>query len=63
MMIGTGPMHAIAATLGVPTVSPGGVCRPYSNIHAPNENCRVDDFLKVVEYTAAYVDSFATLEG
>ena len=63
MMIGTGPMHAIAATLGVPTVSPGGVCRPYSNIHAPNENCRVDDFLKVVEYTAAYVDSFATLDG
>jgi acetylornithine deacetylase/succinyl-diaminopimelate desuccinylase-like protein len=63
LMIGTGPMHAIAATLGVPTVSPGGVCRPSSNIHAPNENCRVDDFLKVVEYTAAYVDSFAALDG
>jgi acetylornithine deacetylase/succinyl-diaminopimelate desuccinylase-like protein len=63
MMIGTGPMHAIAATLGIPTVSPGGVCRPDSNIHAPNENCRVDDYLKVVEYTAAYVDSFATLDG
>jgi acetylornithine deacetylase/succinyl-diaminopimelate desuccinylase-like protein len=63
MMIGTGPMHAIAATLGIPTVSPGGVCRPDSNIHAPNENCRVDDFLKIAEYTAAYVDSFATLDG
>jgi acetylornithine deacetylase/succinyl-diaminopimelate desuccinylase-like protein len=63
MMIGTGPMHAIAATLGIPTVSPGGVCRPGSNIHAPNENCRVDDYLKIAEYTAAYVDSFATLDG
>ena len=63
MMIGTGPMHAIAASLGVSTVSPGGVCRPYSNIHAPNENCRVDDFLEVVEYTAACVDSFATIDG
>jgi acetylornithine deacetylase/succinyl-diaminopimelate desuccinylase-like protein len=63
MMIGTGPMHAIASTLGVPTVSPGGVCRPDSNIHAPNENCRVDDFLKIAEYTAAYIDSFATIDG
>jgi acetylornithine deacetylase/succinyl-diaminopimelate desuccinylase-like protein len=63
MMIGTGPMHAIAATLGIPTVSPGGVCRPDSNIHAPNENCRVDDYLRVVEYTAAYIDSFATVDG
>jgi acetylornithine deacetylase/succinyl-diaminopimelate desuccinylase-like protein len=62
MMIGTGPMYPIAATLGIPTVSPGGVCRPDSNIHAPNENVRVDDFLKVVEYTVAWLDAFATLD-
>ncbi len=59
MMIGTGPMYPVARTLGIPTVSPAGVCRPDSNIHAPNENCRVDDFLKIVEYTAAWIDAFA----
>lgn len=62
MMIGTGPMYPVAHTLGIPTVSPGGVCRPDSNIHAPNENCRVDDFLKIVEYTVAWIDTFAGIE-
>ena len=60
VMIATGPMYPIAHTLGIPTVSPAGVCRPDSNIHAPNENCRVDDFLRIVEYTAAWIGSFAT---
>jgi acetylornithine deacetylase/succinyl-diaminopimelate desuccinylase-like protein len=55
LMIGTGPMYPIAATLGIPTVSPAGVCRPDSNIHAPNENCRVEDFLRIVEYTVAWI--------
>ena len=59
MMIGTGPMYPVAHTLGIPTVSPAGVCRPDSNIHAPNENCRVDDFLKIVEYTAAWIEAYA----
>jgi acetylornithine deacetylase/succinyl-diaminopimelate desuccinylase-like protein len=58
MMIGTGPMHPIAATLGIPTVSPAGVCRPDSNIHAPNENCRVDDFLRIIEYTATWIGTY-----
>ena len=59
MMIGTGPMYPVAHSLGIPTVSPAGVCRPDSNIHAPNENCRVDDFLKIVEYTVAWLQAFA----
>jgi acetylornithine deacetylase/succinyl-diaminopimelate desuccinylase-like protein len=59
MMIGTGPMHPVAATLGIPTVSPAGVCRPDSNIHAPNENVRIEDFLKIVEYSVAWMRSFA----
>ena len=62
MMIGTGPMYPVAHLLGIPTVSPAGVCRPDSNIHAPNENCRVDDFLKIVEYTVAWIDAFAGIE-
>lgn len=55
MMIGTGPMYPIASILGIPTVSPAGVCRPDSNIHAPNENCRVEDFLKIVEFSAEWI--------
>lgn len=62
MMIATGPMNVIAKDLGVPTVSPAGVCRPTSDIHAPNENCRVDDYLKIIEYTVAYLDTFAHTE-
>ena len=59
MMIGTGPMYPVASTLGVPTVSPAGVCRPDSNIHAPNENVRIDDFLRIIEYTVAWLRHFA----
>jgi acetylornithine deacetylase/succinyl-diaminopimelate desuccinylase-like protein len=61
MMIGTGPMYPIAHSLGIPTVSPAGVHRPDSNIHAPNENCRVDDFLKIVEYTVTWLERFRTI--
>ena len=59
MMIATGPMYPVAHTLGIPTVSPAGVCRPDSNIHAPNENCRLDDYLKIVEYTGEWIAAFA----
>jgi acetylornithine deacetylase/succinyl-diaminopimelate desuccinylase-like protein len=58
MMIATGPMYPVAHTLGISTVSPAGVCRPDSNIHAPNENCRVDDFLRIAEYTGAWIERF-----
>ena len=63
MMIGTGPMYPIASTLGIPTVSPAGVCRPDSNIHAPNENVRVDDFLRIIEYTVAWLRRLAEIEA
>jgi acetylornithine deacetylase/succinyl-diaminopimelate desuccinylase-like protein len=63
LMIGTGPMHPVAGTLGIPTVSPAGVCRPDSNIHAPNEQILIDDFLKVIEYSATWIDTFAHIDG
>ncbi|HEV3472153.1 MAG TPA: M20/M25/M40 family metallo-hydrolase [Actinomycetota bacterium] len=62
MMIGTGPMYPIAHTLGIPTVSPAGIHRPDSNIHAPNEKARVDDFFKIIEYTVAYLKRFSELD-
>lgn len=63
MMIGTGPMYPIAGVLGIPTVSPAGVCRPESNIHAPNENVRVDDFLRTIEYTVAWLKALGEQES
>jgi len=63
MMVGAGPMYPIGPTLGIPIVSPAGVCRPDSNIHAPNENIRVTDFLDVIEYTVAWIRAFAELES
>ena len=62
MMLGTGPMSYVAADLGIPTVSPAGVHHPGSNIHAPNENCKVDDFLRIAEYTVEWLRDFATTE-
>jgi acetylornithine deacetylase/succinyl-diaminopimelate desuccinylase-like protein len=61
LMIGTGPMYPVASMLGIPTVSPAGVCRPDSNIHAPNEHCLVEDYLNTIEYTVAWIDRFAEL--
>ncbi|MFN2388830.1 MAG: M20/M25/M40 family metallo-hydrolase [Actinomycetota bacterium] len=63
MMIGTGPMYPVAGTLGIPTVSPAGVCRPDSNIHAPNENVRIEDFLRTIAYTVAWIRAFAAIDG
>lgn len=62
MMIGTGPMYPVAHSLAIPTVSPAGVHRPDSNIHAPNENCRIEDFFKIIEYTVAWIDQLSALE-
>lgn len=61
LMIATGPMHPIAHFLGIPTVSPAGVCRPDSKIHAPNENVAVTDFLDTIEYTIEWIRAFATV--
>nr|MBA3350059.1 M20/M25/M40 family metallo-hydrolase [Actinomycetota bacterium] len=60
LMIATGPMYPIAGTLGIPTVSPAGVCRPDSNIHAPNEHCLIEDFNKTIEYTVAWLEELGS---
>ena len=62
LMGATGPMYPIAHGLGIPTVSPAGVCRPDSNIHAPNENCRVEDFLRIVEFTVGWLKSYGDID-
>jgi acetylornithine deacetylase/succinyl-diaminopimelate desuccinylase-like protein len=63
LMIGTGPMHPVAHSLGIPTVSPAGVTRPDSNIHAPNENIRIDDFVNIIEFTVAWLKKFGEVNA
>lgn len=57
-MVGTGPMYPVAQGLGIPISSPVGVGRPDSQLHAPNENARIDDYLDIVGYTVAYLDKY-----
>ncbi|HLF69449.1 MAG TPA: M20/M25/M40 family metallo-hydrolase [Actinomycetota bacterium] len=57
-MWATGPMHPLAQGLGIPICSPPGVGRPDSNLHAPNENARIADYLDIVGFTVAYLDAY-----
>jgi acetylornithine deacetylase/succinyl-diaminopimelate desuccinylase-like protein len=57
-MWATGPMYPIAQGIGVPICSPPGVGRPDSNLHAPNENARISDYLDIVGFTVAYLERY-----
>jgi len=57
-MWAAGPMFPIAQGLGIPICCPPGVGRTDSNLHAPNENCRIDDYLDIVGYTVSYLAEY-----
>jgi acetylornithine deacetylase/succinyl-diaminopimelate desuccinylase-like protein len=56
-MAGTSPMYVIRKLMGVPAVSGGGVGYPESNAHSPNENIRINDFIKSIKFIAALIVS------
>jgi acetylornithine deacetylase/succinyl-diaminopimelate desuccinylase-like protein len=55
---GSGPNHAFIEVLGVPIVT-AGVGYPGAQVHAPNENMRIDDFAKGIKHTARILLRFA----
>ncbi|MCA1841053.1 MAG: M20/M25/M40 family metallo-hydrolase, partial [Actinobacteria bacterium] len=57
-MWATGPMHPIAKGIGIPITSPPGVGRPDSNLHAPNENARIADYLDIIGFTVSYFERY-----
>ncbi len=57
-MAGTGPLYPFAHGLGMP-VFDFGVGYPDSRIHAPDENVRVEDFLRGAKAVAALLGRFA----
>ena len=55
---GTGPMYDLCGRLEMPCVSTG-VGYPESNLHAPNENIRVTDFIDGIKHIALIMRRFA----
>ena len=54
---GSGPMYCISKGLGLPIAS-SGIGFPDDKIHSPNENARIEYFLKGIFHVAAILDAF-----
>ncbi len=59
MMAGSGPMYALGAKFGIPAVMPAGISYAGCNVHAPNENVRVEDYIAGIKYFATVFADFA----
>lgn len=55
---GSGPMYPLCDGLGIPAVS-FGVGYSGSNVHAPNENIRINDYIKGIKCMGAFIQAFA----
>ena len=44
-------MYQLCGTFGIPGISGGGAGHPNSNLHAPNENIFVEDYMRSILYT------------
>jgi acetylornithine deacetylase/succinyl-diaminopimelate desuccinylase-like protein len=55
---GSGPNHPFIHDLGMP-VATAGLGYPEGNVHAPNENMRIDLFEKAIKHTARIIQAFS----
>ncbi len=55
---GSGPSHPFVHDLGLP-VATGGIGHPETRAHAPNENVRIDLYLKHARHMARVINEFA----
>ena len=55
---GTGPMYNLCGELKIPCVSTG-IGYPESNLHAPNENIRIQDFIDGIKHIALIIKRFS----
>ena len=58
-LAGSGPMYHLTEGLGIPAASGIGVSHARSNIHAPNENIKVADYLQAIKYCGELIRLFA----
>jgi acetylornithine deacetylase/succinyl-diaminopimelate desuccinylase-like protein len=56
---GSGPSHPFVHDLGLP-VATGGMGYPDTKAHAPNENIRVDLYLKHARHVARIIEAFGS---
>jgi acetylornithine deacetylase/succinyl-diaminopimelate desuccinylase-like protein len=61
MIGGSGPNYPFIHTLGLP-VATAGIGHPGSQAHAPNENIRIDLFLKGAEHISRIIQEFGQAE-
>jgi acetylornithine deacetylase/succinyl-diaminopimelate desuccinylase-like protein len=54
---GSGPMHLFRNFLGYPVVS-AGCSHPEANTHAPNENLKIESFIKGTKFIATLISDF-----
>jgi acetylornithine deacetylase/succinyl-diaminopimelate desuccinylase-like protein len=57
MVGGSGPNHAFIHHLGVP-IATAGIAYPGTRAHAPNENIRLDLYLKGTQHVARILKAF-----
>ena len=57
LMPGSGPMYVLCQGLGIPAISTG-VGHAQSNIHAPNENVRLTDYIEGIKYIGELIRIF-----
>ena len=58
---GSGPMDTIGEDLGLPISSAGGIWYPGARAHAPNENVRLDDYIRGISYIGRLFAAFAAV--
>lgn len=58
MVGGSGPNHPFVTTLELPVVT-AGIGYPGGNVHAPDENIRIDLYLKGAKHMARIIQAFA----
>ena len=58
MVPGTGPMYPLCQKHNIPSVSVGGVITTDCNVHAPNENVAIVNYLNGIKLAAQIVEEF-----
>jgi acetylornithine deacetylase/succinyl-diaminopimelate desuccinylase-like protein len=52
-------MYVLCQALGIPSVAGPGGGNPEANIHAPNENIILDDYVNAIKGVALLIQEFA----
>lgn len=59
---GSGPMNQICGRLSIPGISIGGMNHQAANIHGPNENIHIRDYLLGIFFTGCLINSLGKAE-